>query len=317
MGYYIKNFKSYSEQVKIMEERGIKFNIITKLEAEKILSNINYYKISGYIKIFEIELDKYDIEFSKIIELYKFDRKFSSIIFEMIEQIEISFKTKLIYTILERTKDLGPFGYMETLEWKDYSVYNFKTKKYEVKKANDILKDKLEFKKRILEFTIRDTKPYVENYFNKYKKEHFLPLWILSEIIDFGMITKMYEESVRSIQEKIAKELGNFKNKDLAFYLRSIKLIRNIVAHNGILWNFRFISRLNKPLVTKYKFINDKSIIAVIVVIIEILKNIEPSYDYSELKKLIKEFFNKNPELINTFGIINGNINEIENILIE
>lgn len=147
MEYYIKNFKSYSEQVKIMEERGIKFNIITKLEAEKILSNINYYKISGYIKNFEIELDKYDIEFSKIIELYKFDRKLSSIIFEMIEQIEISFKTKLIYTILERTKDLGPFGYMETLEWKDYSVYNFKTKKYEVKKVNDILKDKLEFKK--------------------------------------------------------------------------------------------------------------------------------------------------------------------------
>lgn len=101
----------------------------------------------------------------------------------------------------------------------------------------------------------------------------------------------------------------------MAFYLRSIKLIRNIVAHNGILWNFRFISRLNKPLVTKYKFINDKSIIAVIVVIVEILKNIEPSYDYSELKKLIKEFFNKNSELINTFGIINGNIDEIENIL--
>ena len=32
-------------------------------------------------------------------------------------------------------------------------------------------------------------------------------------------------------------------------------------------------------------------------------------------EKLIKEFFNKNSELINTFGIINGNIDEIENIL--
>lgn len=315
MGDYTKEFKSYKEQVELMENRGIKFNIIKKSEAEKILSNINYYKLSGYIKIFEIELDKYDVEFSKIIELYRFDRKFSSLIFDIIEQIEIAFKTKLIYVILERTKKLGPFGYLETLEWKDYSIYNFKTKKYEIKKSSDILKDNLEFKKRILEFTIRDTKPYVINYFNKYKKEHFLPLWILAEIIDFGMITKIYEESIRSIQEKVAKEFGSFRNKDLIFYLKSIKLIRNIVAHNGILWNFRFISRLNKPLVTKYEFINDKSIVAVLVVIAEILKNINPYYDYSELKKLIKEFFNENPELIKKFGINNDNINEIDNIL--
>lgn len=315
MEYYTKEFKSYNEQIELMEQRGIKFNIIVKSEAEKILSNINYYKLSGYIKIFEIELDKYNVEFSKIIELYQFDRKLSNFIFDMIEQIEIAFKTKLIYNILERTKNLGPFGYLETLEWKDYSIYNFKTKKYEIRKSNDILKDNLEFKKRILEFTIRDTKSYVTNYFNKYKKEHFLPLWILVEIIDFGMITKMYEESIKSIQEKVAKELGTFRNKDLIFYLKSIKLIRNIVAHNGILWNFRFISRLNKPLVTKYEFINDKSIIAVLTVIVEILKNIDPYYNYSELKNLIKEFFNKNPELIKRFGINNDNINEIDNIL--
>ena len=61
MGYYTKEFKSYKEQLKLLEERGIKFNIISIEEAEKIISNINYYKFSGYIKVFEIETDKYDI----------------------------------------------------------------------------------------------------------------------------------------------------------------------------------------------------------------------------------------------------------------
>ncbi len=52
MGYYTKEFKSYKEQLKLLEERGIKFNIISIEEAEKIISNINYYKFSGYIKVF-------------------------------------------------------------------------------------------------------------------------------------------------------------------------------------------------------------------------------------------------------------------------
>lgn len=313
---YLKTFKNFNEQIEILEQRGIKFNIITKEKAERLLSNINYYKLSGYIKNFEIELDKYDIEFSEIIKLYKFDRKLSIIIFGMIEEIEIAFKTKLIYSILERTKNLGTFGYLETLEWKDYSIYDSKIKAYRIKKSNDILKDKLEFKKRILEFTIRESKPYIENYFNKYKNEHFLPLWILSEIIDFGMATKMYEDSIKSIQDKVAKNLGNFKNKVFIFYLKSIKLIRNTVAHNGILWNFRLITRLNKPLITKYQIIDDKSIMAVIIIIAEILKNIDVDYDFKELKSLIKEFFKDNQEFIKKFGILNGNIDEIDTILI-
>lgn len=313
---YLKTFKNFNEQIELLEQRGIKFNIITKEKAEKLLSNINYYKLSGYIKNFEIGLDKYDIEFSEIIKLYKFDRKLSIIIFGMIEEIEIAFKTKLIYSILERTKNLGTFGYLETLEWKDYSIYDSKIKAYRIKKSNDILKDKLEFKKRILEFTIRESKPYIENYFNKYKNEHFLPLWILSEIIDFGMATKMYEDSIKNIQDKVAKNLGNFKNKDFIFYLKSIKLIRNTVAHNGILWNFRLITRLNKPLITKYQIIDDKSIMAVIIIIAEILKNIDVDYDFKELKSLIKEFFKDNQEFIKKFGILNGNVDEIDTILI-
>lgn len=185
-----------------------------------------------------------------------------------------------------------------------------------MKKFRDILKDKMYFKKRVLEFTMRDIKPYIEHYFEKYKKESFVPLWILSEVIDFGMTMKMYEESVRDIQTKVAEELGNFKNKDLAFYLKSIKLIWNTVAHNGILWNFRFINRINKQLVNNYKFVDDKSFVAVLIVIVEILKYIDKDFDHTELKNMIKKFFKDNPTLVKKFGIKNNDIDMIDKILI-
>lgn len=315
MNRYTKEFKSYREQIELMKQRGIKFNIVSELEAEKIISNINYYKFSGYMKVFEIASDQYDIQFTKVIELYEFDRKFSRIIFEMIEKIEVAFKTKLAYYISERTKKLGPFGYLDTLEWKDYSSYNKKTGKTEMKKSHEILRDKLEFKKRVTEYTARNTTGCIESYFEKYRAEHFIPLWILIEVADFGMATKMYEESVKSVQEKISKEFNIHLNKDLEFYLKSLKLIRNVVAHNGILWNFRLVSRLNKPLISQHKDISDKSIVAVLIIIVEILKSVDSKYDYTELRELINGYFSKNPENLHKFGIKNNNLGIIKRLI--
>ncbi|MGL4673119.1 Abi family protein [Cetobacterium sp.] len=315
MSNYTKDFKTCKEQIELMKIRGIKFNVVSEIEAERVISNINYYKFSGYMKVFEISLDKYDIEFKKFIELYEFDRKFSRILFELIEKIEISFKTNLGYYISERTKSLGPFGYLNTLEWKNYSVLNKKTNSYQVKKSHEILRDRLDFQKKITEYTARNTNGYIESYFNKYKNEHFIPLWILIEVIDFGMATKMYTESVKDIQTKVSKQLNIPLINDLEFYLKSLKLIRNIVAHNGILWNFKLISRLNKPLITQYTDVNDKSTVAVLVVIVEILKKVDPGYDYSELKNLIINYFTKNLDLLDKFGIKNKNLEIINQIL--
>lgn len=312
---YNKNFKTNKEQIDLMKSRGIKFNSISELEAENIISNINYYKFSGYMKNFEISQDHYNVQFCKILELYNFDRKFSRIIFEMIEKIEISFKTNLAYYISETTKNSGPFGYLDTLQWKDYSFYNKKTQKNEIKKPHDILKDKLEFKKKITEYTARNTKGCIMKYFHKYKDEHFIPLWILVEVIDFGMATMMYEDSKKNIQTKVSNKLNISLNNDLNYYLKSLKLIRNTVAHNGILWNFRLISKLNKTLITQHKDIDDKGIMAVLVVIIEILKKVDPKYNYLELKDLIIDYFDKNLFFLDKFGIKNGNLDIIKNLL--
>ncbi|MGF6906970.1 hypothetical protein [Fusobacterium sp. PH5-44] len=48
---YSKEFKTFSGQVQILEDRGLLFNSITKSDAENILSHINYYKFSNYNNI--------------------------------------------------------------------------------------------------------------------------------------------------------------------------------------------------------------------------------------------------------------------------
>lgn len=307
---YTKVFLSYKDQIGLMESRGIKFNIMSKLDAEIKLSNINYYKLSGYMKNFEISTDRYDTEFSKFVELYNFDRKLSRIIFEMIEKIEIAFKTNLAYNIGEHTnlKGLGPLGYLEIEEWVNTTLPKFRGK-------HKVLEEKLRFKSKITDFTARNVKGCIENYFKKYKKENFVPLWILIEVIDFGMATKMYDDSISNIQKSVSTSLNIPLAKDLKFYLKSLKLIRNTVAHNGILWNFKLIDEIKTPLITQYTDINVDSIAAVIILIKEILKKVDSTYDYSELRNLIRNYFDNNIDFLNKFGIKNKNLNIINSLI--
>lgn len=307
---YTKEFLSYHDQIQLMKSRGIKFNKISEKDAMKKISMINYYKLSGYMKNFEIYTDKYDVEFEEIIKMYEFDRVFSRIIFEMIEKIEIAFKTNLSYYLSEhiKLKGLDSFGYLDIEEW-----VNLNDKKYTGK--HKILEEKLKFKSRITDYTARNVKGCIENYFYKYKKEDFVPLWILIEVIDFGMASTMYNDSIHDIQKKVSAVLNIPIAKDFKFYIKSLKLIRNTVAHNGILWNFKLINCIKKPLVTQYTDIKEDSIVAVMVVIVEILKAVDGAYNYTELKKLISEYFGENLKFLDKFGIKNNNLNLIDSII--
>lgn len=73
---------------------------------------------------------------------------------------------------------------------------------------------------------------------------------------------------------------------------------------------------LINPLVNNYKFVDDKSFVAVLIVIVEILKYIDKDFDHTELKNMIKKFFKDNTTLVKKFGIKNGNIDIIDKILI-
>lgn len=305
---YNKCFLEYENQINLLEERGIKFKEISKEEAVKKISYINYYKLSGYIKNFEISTDKYEnVDFKEIIELYEFDRELSSHLFNLIERIEIAFKTNLAYFISKYTKEQGTFGYLKFRNWVDLSNKKFSDN-------SKILKEELKFKSSITNYCSRSSNEYIEKYFLKYDEENFVPLWMLVEVIDFGMGCIMYSNSHRSIRINIANKF-TIPETDLGFYLKSLKLIRNIIAHNGILWNFKLINKINKEIVRKYEDIDKGKIIAVIIVIVEFLKDIDMEYDYGILSKHIIYFFEKYPKLAVKFGIKNNNIGVISEIL--
>lgn len=100
MRKYCKPAIPIKDQIDKLEKRGLKFKDTT--DAEKILSNISYYRLRAYTYPFQDNINpdhpfKQEITFEEIIKLYEFDSKLRLIIFEATEYIEVALRTQIVY----------------------------------------------------------------------------------------------------------------------------------------------------------------------------------------------------------------------------
>lgn len=201
------------EQVEHLKSKGIKFNIINELEAQKVLSeNTYYFKLKIYTKNYDKqENDKYkNIEFSYLYELSKLDLAFRNFVLKLTLNIEHLAKTKLLKDFNTSNED-------------GYTIVSSFLQKYE--KANQYIED----------FRIKDGEggnyDIVKHYGNG------LPLWALVEILQFNDFMLLYKFFyLKNKQFLEGNKLGSHM-----LSLNSVKWLRNLSAHNNCL-----LIKLNK-----------------------------------------------------------------------
>ena len=96
---YTKKPLTLAEQVARLKQRGLVFD--DESEATAYLFNISYYRLRAYTYPFqengedsEHTFTRKDIHFKDIIDLYCFDRRLRSLIFNAIEKIEVAYVQK-------------------------------------------------------------------------------------------------------------------------------------------------------------------------------------------------------------------------------
>jgi abortive infection bacteriophage resistance protein len=232
---FIKKPFTLTEQVTQLQERGliIKYPRI----AEKYLINISYYRLGEYWYVMQSDKEKHifkpNSRFENVIALYNFDAELRLLLFDVIEKIEISFRTKMIYHL---SHEADPF-------W-------FQNKKLFVNKEffNDSLNSlKSEIKRS------KDTDITLVKHYDKHQGDNNLPpAWKTIEHTSLSNLSKMYGNLHNSIKSKktIAKELGAVNHTYLPSWLQSLTQIRNICAHHSRLWNRNLpstVKLLSKP----------------------------------------------------------------------
>ena len=107
---YTKKPLTLTEQVARLKQRGLVFD--DESEAFSYLFNISYYRLRAYTYPFqengedsEHNFTHKDVHFKDIIDLYCFDRRLRSLIFNAIEKIEVAVRTKIVQVYAESTGD--------------------------------------------------------------------------------------------------------------------------------------------------------------------------------------------------------------------
>ncbi|MBO9572290.1 MAG: Abi family protein [Chitinophagaceae bacterium] len=161
---------------------------------------------------------KFNSRFEDVIALYNFDRELRLLLFDIIERIEITLRTQLIYQL---SHEFSPWWFQDT------SLFINTT---ELIKSLANIEEELERSKDI----------FIKEHRKKYKSDlRFPPAWKTLEITSFGTLSKLYGNLKPTVSSKdtIAAYFKTVNHTFLPSWLQSIAQIRNICAHHGRLWN--------------------------------------------------------------------------------
>ncbi len=236
---YTKPPLSIPDQIKKLKSRGLQLNDIPK--ASHYLSNISYYRLRAYTYPFQDNTNEdhpfnQPVSFEDIIELYVFDRRLRLLIFNAIEKIEISLRTKIIYE----------FSLAHGSHWYENEDLFRNPDRF----LNDM--------NSLCEEIDRSDETFIEHYKNKYSQPSNPPAWMSLEVASMGTLSKLFSNLKKNSEKKqVTQSFGLKQPEILESWMHSFSGLRNVCAHHGRVWNRRFTIQPTIPYNTVYSFLNN------------------------------------------------------------
>lgn len=230
--FFLKKYKTLDEQIELLRERGLTITDTSKTK-RYILTNNYYNIINGYSKYFCSSPNKYlpSATFDEICNLYYFDKEMKNTLFQAILEAEGHIKSIMAYR------------FSEAYQNKKYAYLDINS--YDSKKILDVsfITSKL-FKIINNKKTKKNTS--IHHYYNNHGD---VPIWVIVDYLEFGDIVSLIENLPVNIQNKISRDLLSFINENLnqectftpeqmVSFLKNIREIRNVCAHNNRLLEF-------------------------------------------------------------------------------
>lgn len=286
-----KRFLTYDEQIHKLEQE--KHLVISDIAfAKKILQKVSYFSlIGGYKDIFKHRPSGnylYGVTFEEVTAFYYFDEELRTLFLKYILHVERQLKSMLSYYFCEK------YGENQTT-YLTSSNYNL-TKR----NANEINRLVASLNKAI---ATPSKYSYITHYVNVYNN---VPLWVATNALTFGQISKMYQYATSDIRTKISINFANISEVQLHQLIRILAACRNICAHNERLYSFGTTEAIpDMPLHNKLQLpkkngqymIGKKDLFAVIIALRYLIDNEEFKTFKKEFNRLINAVLSKCPHI--------------------
>ncbi|WP_213578571.1 Abi family protein [Rhodococcus sp. USK13] len=248
---FTKTFKTIPEQVELLRSRGME--IPDESSATRILETVGYYRLSGYWYPYRKRrpvptadpkvLPGYEAmdEFAsgttleQVVRLYEFDRKLKLLVLDAIERIEVAMRMRIGHALGQG----HPFAHcdMHALGSGFTAVENHDDPLHRLQWLSS---DHSAWLGNVRRLETSSKEEFVKHYQAKYG--HTLPVWVVTEILTFGGLSKLYEGLKPKHRDEIAESFGIMKGSRgdgaaLASWMTTLNYIRNTCAHHARLWN--------------------------------------------------------------------------------
>ena len=184
------------------------------------MEHIGYYRLSAYMYPLlkmpkECHIYKPDATFSKVMMLYRFDKKLRLLLFNELEKIEIAVRSAIVNIGSSMTG--APFWITDS--------------------ANFVSSTKFQKTIDLIDHELRKSKEEFIIHFKETYSDPYPPAWIVSEILPFGIITNIYSNiKDKKIKKRISQSFG-LQIAPFESWLTIVTLTRNACCHHSRVWN--------------------------------------------------------------------------------
>ncbi|TDW17957.1 Abi family protein [Kribbella kalugense] len=240
MTAYTKPHLAFADQVGLLKSRGL--IIDDETEAERLLGVIGYYRLSGYWYSFRrrsdgVGRDDHFVEgttFRQVVRLYDADRRLKLQLLDALERIEIAVRVMIGFTLGRR----GAYAHLDSrnLDGRFTRSDGRQPSTYD------------RWLRKVLTAQARSSEDFVLHFQHKYDGR--LPVWVITEILDFGAMSYLFQGLQSADRNEIAARLGVLDRRGdgngtaLANWLRVLNYVRNVCAHHSRLWNRNLADQL-------------------------------------------------------------------------
>lgn len=225
------------EQMALLAERGMACGDPALME--RWLLTVGYYRLSAYwLPLEEPQPDgrtrskrfRPGTRFEDVVDVYVFDRRLRLLVTEAVERVEIALRSRWTNHMALAH---GPHAHLDPRSF--VSGWDHARRlaaiSAEAERSNEV---------------------FVEHYRGKYTDPYLPPLWMISELMSFGQLSKWLDATADlRVRDAVARELGMPSRETFEGTIQALSYVRNICAHHGRLWNRRLVKRV--PRIKKFR----------------------------------------------------------------
>ena len=217
---------TYEEQVAVIRRKGFIIYDDEVGDCIAFLRKVNYYRFSAYFLPFMKNDRTFErgISFFRLQRIYEFDSRLRSLIFEIIEDVEVYLRTQISYYVSQK---YGAFGHLnDAMYSRRHDEHNFLGRIRRCVEQN------------------RDSPIIIQS---QKKNDGRVPLWIIVEFFSVGMLTYFFLDMKSADQKEIAEKIYRARVKEFESWLHCLTDLRNRCAHYLSLYGWTFAAAPRLP----------------------------------------------------------------------